>query len=94
MPSKFLIYGLVDPRDGQLRYVGKSTSGLRRPRSHWYPRVIREDRTLVEKQVSALVVEYGLGRTAPELAARFGVGTTSIYRWLDEAGVDRRSRWQ
>lgn len=22
MPSKFLIYGLVDPRDGQLRYVG------------------------------------------------------------------------
>lgn len=37
MPSKFIIYGLVDPRDGQLRYVGKSTSGLRRPRSHTAP---------------------------------------------------------
>jgi hypothetical protein len=33
--AKFLIYGLVDPRDGQLRYVGKSSSGLKRPRSEW-----------------------------------------------------------
>jgi len=31
MTSKFLVYGLVDPRDGQLRYVGKSCSGLWRP---------------------------------------------------------------
>lgn len=34
MSSRFLIYGLIDPRDGQLRYVGKSSSGLRRPRRH------------------------------------------------------------
>jgi hypothetical protein len=33
--SKFLIYGLFDPRDGQLRYVGKSTIGLERPKSHY-----------------------------------------------------------
>lgn len=34
MPSQFLIYGLLDPRTGLLRYIGKSTCGLRRPRMH------------------------------------------------------------
>lgn len=34
MSSRFLIYGLIDPRDGQLRYVGKSCSGMKRPRAH------------------------------------------------------------
>jgi hypothetical protein len=29
-----IIYGLVDPRTRLIRYVGKSTSGLRRPRRH------------------------------------------------------------
>jgi hypothetical protein len=31
--SRNLIYGLSDPLTGQLRYVGKSTTGLKRPRS-------------------------------------------------------------
>lgn len=39
--NKFLIYGLVDPRDGQLRYIGKSCSGLKRPRSE-YSRVLKK----------------------------------------------------
>lgn len=34
LEPKFLIYGLIDPRNGELRYVGKSTSGMRRPRAH------------------------------------------------------------
>lgn len=29
--SKYLIYGLIDPRNQQLRYVGKSSVGLLRP---------------------------------------------------------------
>lgn len=29
-----LIYGLVDPRDGLVRYIGKSASGLQRPKQH------------------------------------------------------------
>ena len=41
MASKFIIYGLVDPRDGQLRYVGKSCSGLTRPKVHTEPRQLR-----------------------------------------------------
>ncbi len=32
--SKFLVYGLVDPRTCMVRYVGKSCSGLSRPRQH------------------------------------------------------------
>ena len=33
-PSKFLIYGLRDPETKIIRYVGKSTSGLKRPKQH------------------------------------------------------------
>lgn len=39
MDSRFIVYGLVDPRDGQLRYVGRSSYGMRRPLQHgqaWY----------------------------------------------------------
>lgn len=34
---KFLVYGLIDPRTNELRYVGKSSSGMRRPRVHQTP---------------------------------------------------------
>ena len=37
MNSKYLIYGLVDPRDGNIRYIGKSCSGLNRPKNHNKP---------------------------------------------------------
>jgi hypothetical protein len=32
--SQYLIYGLVDPRTNQLRYIGLSSCGLRRPKAH------------------------------------------------------------
>lgn len=32
--KRYLIYGLVDPLSGELRYVGLSSSGLRRPKFH------------------------------------------------------------
>lgn len=32
--SKNIIYGLTDPSDGQVRYVGKSMNGLLRPKAH------------------------------------------------------------
>ena len=35
--GRYIIYGLRDTRperDGELRYIGRSSSGLRRPRSH------------------------------------------------------------
>lgn len=32
--ERFIIYGLFDPRSHELRYIGKSTKGLRRAREH------------------------------------------------------------
>lgn len=32
---RHIIYGLTDPTTGELRYIGRSSSGFRRPRSHW-----------------------------------------------------------
>ena len=34
MTSRFLVYGLIDPRTCELRYVGKSSSGRSRPTQH------------------------------------------------------------
>jgi hypothetical protein len=31
---RYLVYGLIDPRTLEVRYVGKSTSGLHRPKQH------------------------------------------------------------
>lgn len=31
---KYLVYGLIDPRTRLIRYVGKSSSGYKRPREH------------------------------------------------------------
>jgi hypothetical protein len=33
---KYLIYGLVDPRDNLVKYVGKSSKGLIRPKQHFH----------------------------------------------------------
>lgn len=34
-PHQFLVYGLRDPRTQAIRYVGRSSSGLNRPKQHW-----------------------------------------------------------
>jgi len=39
--KKFLVYVLVDPRTGAPRYVGRSSSGLRRPRRHIHDSELR-----------------------------------------------------
>ena len=35
--SRFLVYGLLDPCTGELRYVGKSARGMLRPKEHFKP---------------------------------------------------------
>lgn len=55
MRSKRLVYGLVDPRTRLLRYVGKSSSGLTRPKSHFYPCRLN-DRTHMARWVRSVVV--------------------------------------
>jgi hypothetical protein len=39
--SLFLVYALVDPRTQQVRYIGKSCSGMERPRQHAMPCFLR-----------------------------------------------------
>lgn len=63
--SSLIIYGLVDPVTGLLRYVGKSSSGLRRPRQHAQPGQFKRDsghkanwiRKLHREGLSYLIVE-------------------------------------
>lgn len=58
--SRFLVYGLVDPRDGHLRYIGKSTSGLLRPRRHGSPSSVRRNRHSAcwVRQLKSLGLDY------------------------------------
>lgn len=44
MAPRNIVYGLIDPRDGLLRYVGKSSNGLSRPRFHTSPGAVRRER--------------------------------------------------
>lgn len=40
-----VIYGLLDPRTDEIRYIGKSSSGLKRPYSHFKPGSLQKDDT-------------------------------------------------
>lgn len=63
MPDKYLIYGLVDPLSGQLRYLGKSESGLRRPRRHRRPCELKIDNSHKGrwiKKLHAKNLSYGI----------------------------------
>lgn len=44
--SKFLIYAIIDPDHGNVVYVGKSCSGLKRPKSHFMPCNLKKKRLL------------------------------------------------
>ncbi len=55
MNDRFLIYGLVDPTSGHLRYVGKSSYGLKRARSHLYPAALKRDRSYCGNWIRSLL---------------------------------------
>lgn len=58
MATKNLIYGYLDPRDGQLRYVGGSTTGTRRPRrfTNHCARCLNWIRSLAKAQLEPVIV--------------------------------------
>lgn len=41
MPGRYFIYGLKDPRTDQVRYIGKSETGLTRPNNHTSPSFLK-----------------------------------------------------
>jgi len=65
MPDEcsFLIYALTDPRTDEIRYVGKSSSGLRRPGHHGARSVLSKDHTHKGNWLRGLVaagLRYGV----------------------------------
>ena len=49
-----MIYGLVDPRTLLVRYVGMSSTGMRRPNDHGRPAALAKDKTHKGKWIRAL----------------------------------------
>lgn len=43
MSGSFLIYGLIDPTNQQLRYIGLSTQGMIRPKTHMFPSTLKKN---------------------------------------------------
>lgn len=43
MKAQVIIYGLIDPRDGLIYYVGQSVQGLKRARRHYSPGALSRD---------------------------------------------------
>lgn len=55
--KKFLIYVLSDPLTGQIRYVGKSSSGTQRPLHHATPNKLKKDRTYKGNWIRSLLAK-------------------------------------
>lgn len=51
---KYIIYGLVDPGNGELRYIGQSSSGLTRPKMHAMPSMLKKTSTFVSCWIKGL----------------------------------------
>lgn len=53
-----LIYGLVDPRDGLLRYIGKSSLGLERAYAHKRPSYLQKDTSYCGNWIRSLLKNH------------------------------------
>lgn len=53
--SKYLVYCLVDPRNGEVRYIGKSSSHMNRPNHHFVPSVLGKSRLPVHNWIRKMV---------------------------------------
>lgn len=60
MVSKFIIYGLFDPRNGELRYIGKSVSGIHRAMGHALPCLLNRDGNTYKANWINQLKRYGL----------------------------------
>jgi len=53
--KKYIIYALVDPRDNQIRYIGRSSSGLGRPQYHMSKRTLQKSTLKVHNWIKGLL---------------------------------------
>lgn len=84
--SRFLVYGLTDPRTSEVRYIGKSSSGMRRPRAHGRPSSLGSDRTRKANWIRglrSLGLDYGI-RVLEEVAERDLLCSVECF-WIAQA---------
>lgn len=55
--AKYIIYGLVDPISRELRYIGKSSTGLQRARCHLIPSRLRLDDTYKARWIKKCIAD-------------------------------------
>lgn len=55
MMNKYLIYGLIDPITNELRYIGRSSSGLQRPRCHFTPCILKKEKNHCHNWIKSLI---------------------------------------
>ena len=53
--KQYIIYALQDPATFEIRYIGKSVNGLKRPATHTYPTVLEKDKTYKGNWIRQLV---------------------------------------
>lgn len=53
--SNLIVYALVDPRNNEVRYIGKSGSGMKRVRMHMCPSSLARGRTYKDKWLRELI---------------------------------------
>lgn len=78
----FIVYALTDPRTNELLYVGKSCSGLERPRQHRKPRLLKS-RSRKNSWIKSLLAKglcYGI-EILEELATREGLDDAERF-WI------------
>lgn len=84
--SPWLIYALIDPRTGDIRYIGKSCSGLQRARRHHSPSELRIDNSYKGNWIRSLPkwdgheIRYEI-RVLEELPSANGLGLREIW-WI------------
>jgi hypothetical protein len=76
------IYLLADPFDGRIRYVGRSSDGLRRPRSHWRKASERNKRDHTHRWIRRVL---RLGGEPRIIVAETFPPTPDVSDLLDEA---------
>jgi len=89
--SKFFIYGLLDPRTNEVRYIGKSSTGMKRPNLHRKPSCLAKDNTYKAHWIRALqregltykieVLEYVSSRDELNAAERYWIEEARSHSW-------------
>lgn len=104
MTSKYLVYGLIDPRNHELFYVGKSCSGLEKAQRHTQPWSLRDSnpakcakiREILDAgfKPSIVVLRYCRNKYELQRAETVLICTLSRSNSLLNDKLNRRRSWQ